>query len=141
MERRLTKKVLPTAGRRGGQGSAPCHPPGLNTPAGHCQPPCQGPWHLLALVGGIFHSATQQGQDQGLWAPDGPGGACLGKVAYPIRPHFLRLGQGGKADGTCQWGEGEALCSLARPRPAPSLPTQVGVEAAHWSQGPPWLKT
>lgn len=30
---------------------------------------------------------------------------------------------------------GRALCSFAQPHSAPSLPTQVGVKAAHWSLG------
>lgn len=121
--------------------TVPRHPPRPFHVSGHCQPPQQGTWHLLAAVGGIFHSAAQPGAVPGAVGSRQPGGTCPGKGAYPIRPHFPRLGQGGEADRTCQRGEGEALCSPAQPCPTPSWPTQVGVEAAPWSLGPPRLKT
>lgn len=64
-----------------------------------------------------------------------PEGTRLGKAACAICPHFPHRGLEGKQMGRANGVMGEASCSFAQPHPAPSLPTQAGVEGAHWSLG------
>lgn len=111
----LQRRYYPLPGRGGG-GEDCALPPTL---ALSCQ------WALPASLTGGLAPPGASGRDFPLCHPARgcprgcgsrrPEGTRLGKVAYPICPHFPRLGQGQAADRTCQWGEGEAFLPWLHP--------------------------
>lgn len=118
VDRRPTKQVLPStsAGRR------LCLATHLGPlmPAGHSQPPWQGTQLLLVPVGWIFHSVTQLGAVPKVVDSGWPGGYLSGQAAYPIPPHFPRLGQRGKAKQT-----GHAYGVMGKAFRSPACPPKL----------------